>query len=141
MNWIALSMLLLCAPCVLAMDKRVEKNPHRSHYDFHKKTQYFYRQRKVVQDSKAAEEKGGSNANKPLASLIHDKSNHLIIATTALSSSEFQEIVVTVKKRTDVDWTNVYCVEHKITKNSDYFIGFMLEAYLKEKIKAFESAL
>lgn len=139
---VLLSMLLLYAPCVLSMDKKSANNLKKGHYDFHKKPQYFYRSVKPgPQSLQAIEEKSGSDTSKPFSSLVHDKSNNIIIVTATLLSKSSQEVVVTVKKRTDVHWINVYSIEHNVKNNVDYATSFSLEAYLKEKIKIFEDTL
>jgi hypothetical protein len=124
------------------MDKKSANNLKKGHYDVHKKSQYFYRSVKLgTQGLQAIEEKSGSDTSKPFSSLVHDKSSNLIIATAMLLSKSSQEIVVTVKKRTDIAWTNVYSIEHNVKNNVDYATSFSLEAYLKEKIKRFENSL
>jgi hypothetical protein len=66
---------------------------------------------------------------------------YAVIATAMLLSKSSQEIVVTVKKRTDIAWTNVYSIEHNVKNNVNYATSFSLEAYLKGKIKIFEDTL
>lgn len=140
---VLLSALFLYTPYVLTMDKKVVKHPNKGHYDFRKVPQYYYRWAKpVTQDLQVvAQESCSLNNHKPLVSLIYEKESCLIIATAKLLSSDFQDVIVTVKKRTDIEWTNVYSIHHNVKKNSDYAISFLLEAYLKDKIAMLENSL
>lgn len=129
---------LLLGTCASAMNTDIQKFADRGHYNFFKKPRQV---RFVGQDLDLIEQKDVVVDYGPFVSLVHDWSNNLIIATAVLLSSSSDKMVVTVKKKTDVDWTNVYCVEHTITQKSDYFMGFTLETYLKDKIKRFERSL
>ncbi len=129
--------LLFLASFLPAMNKDVQKFSDRGHYNFSAKK----RQVRFVDDNYKKIEKNDISSDCELSSsLVHEQRNNLIIARAALLLKGSETITVTVKKRTDVDWTNVYSVEHSIVRKGDYFIAFILESYLKNKIKEFENS-
>lgn len=135
--------VIICGSYTLAMDKRIARNPDKGLNDLYKKSPYFYKSTKscISVPQVTAKESSLSPFVKPFASLIYDRENNLIIATAMLLSNCSQSIIVTVKKRTDIDWTDVYSIEHNVKRNIDYAFMFLLERHLKEKIKVFEGTL